>query len=164
MTPTLRQSVLRIVANAFPALAYGYPRTYIVASVAGDGRLDLVPPPDAAHLAELASVAPYTIAGVAIAPVVGSEVLVAFADADPRRPRVVGYAQGVPTDASVNTTGTLYVGPDATLVDIGSGSETLSAAAAVGRVVRYGDAILFGAPGAGVVTLPAAGPVATVKA
>ena len=144
MTPTLRTSILRVVASAFPALAYGYPRTYTVAAVRADSRLDLTPPPDARHLAELAAVAPYTIAGVAISPAVGAEVLVAFADADPRRPRVLGFAPGTPTAAGVDASGTVRVGASSLLVSIGNGSESVSnPVGAVGRVVRYGDTMVF---------------------
>ena len=151
VTPTLRTSILRVVASAFPALAYGYPRTYTVAAVRADGRLDLTPPPDARHLAELAAVAPCTIAGVVISPAVGAEVLVTFADADPRRPRVLGFAPGTPTAAGVDASGTITIGASAGAVDIAGGSVT-DISGGAGRVVRYGDPIVFAVPGPGTIT------------
>lgn len=152
---TLRESVLRMVSEAFPALSYGYPRTYLVAAVraAGGGqplRLDLVPPPDAAHLAPLNAVTPWTIAGVVASPVVGSRVAVAFVDADKRRPIVLGFEPGTPVDAAVDASGTVAVGASASAVELAGGDVTLLAY--TGRVVRYGDPILFGAPGQGTVS------------
>lgn len=164
MTPTLRASVLRIVANAFPALAYGYPRTYVVASVAASGALDLVPPSDAMHLAELAAVTPYTIAGVRIEPAVGTEVLVVFADADPRRPRVLGFAAGTPANAWIDAGGTVRIGENASDVEIAGGSVTLTPAQAIGRVVRYGDPAAIGAATGVIVLPPPTGAVSRVTA
>lgn len=97
---TLRSRVLRIVAEAFPALTYGYPRTYQVAGVGADGRLDLAPPTDAPHLAALPKVEPWTPYGITVTPVIGSLVIVGFRDALPSRPFVLGYAPTVPGHAS----------------------------------------------------------------
>lgn len=88
---SLRTTILRWVAEAFPALVYGYPRTYVVQGVS-DGRLDLVPPPDAPHLEELARVEQWGLGRVTPSP--GDEVTVVFRDADPSRPVVVHWGHG----------------------------------------------------------------------
>lgn len=89
---SFRARLLRMVAEAFPSLVYGHPRTYRVKVVRMDGRLDLVPPPDAAHLAALPAVEAWTPYGIGVTPAVGSAVVVGFRDALPSRPFVIGYA------------------------------------------------------------------------
>ena len=141
-TPTLRELVLRIVAEAFPALVYGVPRTYVVQAVRSDGRLDLSPPPDATMLPELVNVEPWTLNGVMVAPTPGTEVVVVFRDASPSRPVVVGYAQGVaaaggspnattPTRLEVDASNTVTVGASASTVELAGGGS------AVARVDDY---------------------------
>lgn len=161
-TPTLRELVLRIVAEAFPALVYGMPRTYVVQAVRSDGRLDLSPPADAVALPELVNVEPWALNGVMVAPTPGTEVVVVFRDASPSRPVVVGYAQGVaaaggspnattPTRLEVDASATVTVGASASAVELGHGSIT-DLTGGTGRVVRYGDPIVFGPPGPGFVS------------
>jgi hypothetical protein len=89
MNPSVRTSILRMVGEAFPALVYGYPRTYKVAAVRGDKTLDLVPPEDALHLPELDAVEQWGAAGHRLNHADGAEVTVVFRDADPSRPIVV---------------------------------------------------------------------------
>lgn len=89
-TPTIRESVKRMVASEIDRLRYAYPRTYIVAAVKADKRLDLVPPPDVPSLPELENVERWALGEVT--PALGSEVLVFFRDADQTRPVVVGLA------------------------------------------------------------------------
>lgn len=95
---SVRESVIRIVASAFPALTYSYPRTYVVGKVYARGvdRVDLVPPPDARWLDDLTGVSTWSLGGARVQPVVGAEVIVVFRDADKRRPVIAGYAVGVP--------------------------------------------------------------------
>lgn len=83
--------VKRIASEAFPALTYGYPRTYIVAAVESDGRLSLAPPSDAPHLRALPNVEAWAPYGMRLSPVVGSRVVVGFRDANPARPFVVAW-------------------------------------------------------------------------
>lgn len=117
----IRTQVLRWVAEAFPALVYGYPRTYVVAGVASDGRVELVPPPDARHLPEL-KVEQWSV-GVT-RPKAGDEVVVAFRDANPSRPVVIGWGFG-------STPATITV--DADSVELGEG--------ATEGVARLGDTV-----------------------
>jgi hypothetical protein len=91
LKPTLRTSIIRIVAAAFPALVYGYPRTYVVAAVRADNRLDLVPPTDAAYLPELDAVEQWSLGGTQLEPTVGASVCVVFRDANAARPIVVHW-------------------------------------------------------------------------
>jgi len=93
-TVSPRLELLGAVASAFPALVYGYPRTYLIAGVDADLRLDLVPPPDATHLPELRAVEQWALGGVLVKPVVGREVGVVFRDANPARPVVAYWGPG----------------------------------------------------------------------
>jgi hypothetical protein len=102
-----------MVREAFPSLIYGHPRTYIVASVDDEGRLDLDPPPDAPELPALRAVEQWAV-GV-LDPETGAEVVVHFRDANPARPIVVG-ARGGPGAAT-----------------------PAPPAIPLGRVVRWGD-------------------------
>jgi len=169
VTPTLRELVLRIVADAFPALVYGVPRTYIVQSVRADGRLDLSPPPDAVALPELVNVEPWTLNGVVVTPTAGTEVVVVFRDASPTRPIVVGYVQGIasggaspnattPSRLEVDATAMVTVGASASAVELaGMQSDTiLVPGTEAGRVVRYGDVIMFPS---GAAAIPTALPI-----
>ena len=139
--PTLRELVLRIVAEAFPALVYGVPRTYVVQAVRSDGRLDLSPPPDAVALPELVNVEPWTLNGVMVAPTPGTEVVVVFRDASPSRPVVVGYAQGVAAaGGSPNATTPTRLEVDAsTMVTVGASASAVELAGGGSGVARVGD-------------------------
>lgn len=131
MTPSIRTSILRMVAEHFPALVYGYPRTYVVAAVLADGRLDLVPPPDAQHLPELEAVEQWGL-GV-VTPSVGSSVCVMFRDADPSRRAVVSWGFGaVPNEVAI----------DADDVILGAGArEAAAPGAEAGIGIAYGDTV-----------------------
>lgn len=113
LTPTIRESILRMVAGAFPALVFGHPRTYVVQSVNADKTLDLEPPPDARHLPELRAVEQWGLGKVT--PAAGSEVCVLFRDANPSRPIVVpwGFAS-TPEKVHLDVTDELDLGPSAT--------------------------------------------------
>jgi hypothetical protein len=136
-TPTLRELVLRIVAEAFPVLVYGAPRTYVVQAVRADGRLDLSPPPDAVALPELVAVEPWVLNGATVVPTPGTEVVVVFRDASPARPVVVGYAQGVaaggaspnatrPTRLELDASATVTVGENASAVELAGGGPAVA--------------------------------------
>ena len=58
----------------------------------------------------------------------------------------------------------MRIGEHADLVELGSGSEILDALDAHGRVVRYGDPIVFSSPGPGTVELNVSGLVSKVSA
>lgn len=139
----IRTQVLRWVAEAFPAMVYGFPRTYVVSSVAADGRLELVPPPDAQHLPEL-KVQQWSVGTTR--PKAGDEVIIAFRDANPARPVVVGWEfASTPSKLTI----------DADTVDLGEG--------ATEGVARLGDTVAVMLPPAvftGTVNgLPASGMV-----
>ncbi len=107
----IKTQVLRWVAEAFPALVYGFPRTYVVSSVASDGRLELVPPPDAQHLPEL-KVQQWTV-GIT-RPKAGDEVTIAFRDANPSRPVVTGWEFAAPPSKITFDADELELGAGAT--------------------------------------------------
>jgi hypothetical protein len=111
---TFASRIKRIVASAFPQLLYGHPRTYVVAAVRVDGRLDLAPPPDAPYLEALPAVSAWTLGGALVTPAVGSRVAVGFLDALPTRPHVMGYdpSQG-PAGLTLDATGAVRLGPTA---------------------------------------------------
>lgn len=89
--PTPRESIRRLVASAMAAAFNDAVRTYVVASVHADGRMDLLPPPDAQHYPEMRNVKPWVLGGVKYQPAAGEEVTVMFRDARKTRPIVIGY-------------------------------------------------------------------------
>lgn len=121
-------SILRAVASAFPALIYGYPRTYQVAAVRSDKTLDLVPPADAQHLPELDAVEAWGLG--LVTPTVGAEVVVLFRDANPARRMVIGWAHG-----SDHERIDLLENDDDAVVD------------PTGRFIRYGDQVTIAVVG-----------------
>ena len=130
--------IARIVAEAFPQLFYSFPRTYRVASVRSDKRLDLVPPDDAPHLPELNAVPQWGVGQVT--PAVGSEVTVVFRDADPSRPIVVHWEfDAPPTEVHLQATSGLKLDGDST-VTIDSPDIKLGASAGAG-VARQEDTV-----------------------
>jgi hypothetical protein len=138
--PSIKTSALRWVAEAFPALIYGHPRTYRVFAVRGDKRLDLEPPPDAKHLPELPAVEQWALGGALVTPKIGAEVAVFFLDANPSRPRAIAFAPSTPDEVAIDADAITLAGGD------------ITDATGLGRVVRYGDPIVFGAPGPGTVS------------
>ena len=86
----------------------------------------------------------------------GALVLVQFIDGDRGRPYVCAWSTRDdpawrPTTLTLDATGTVKIGPSATAVEIAGGDVT-DISGGAGRVVRYGDPIVFGAPGPGVVS------------
>lgn len=90
--PSERASIRRMVERRLQE----YVRTYVVANVREDGRLDLVPPEDSPHLPEMAAVPVWTLGGATVTPAENAEVLVLFRDRRRSRPVAVAFAPGVP--------------------------------------------------------------------
>lgn len=88
--PSIREQIRRIVA----AEARDIIRTYTVASVKSDGRMDLVPPTDATHLPEMQNVEPWTLGGTKYEAAPGEEVVVIKRDSRSTRPIVLGVKLG----------------------------------------------------------------------
>ncbi len=86
--PAIREQIRRIVAECMAA--QDIVRTYVVASVKSDGRLDLVPPTDAPHLPEMQNVEPWTLGGTKYEAAAGEEVIVIKRDNKSTRPIVLG--------------------------------------------------------------------------
>ena len=132
---TVRESVIRIVANAFPSMLHAYARTYIVAAVRADKTLDLVPPIDAPQLRELEAVEQWALAGTLATPVVGASVGVVFRDASKRRPVALLFGPGIPAALSIDAGDALSLGPTSHTVDVAGGGPA---------VARVGDNIVAG--------------------
>lgn len=86
--PALREQIRRIVAECMAA--QDIVRSYTVASVEADGRLNLVPPTDAPHLPEMKNVEPWTLGGTKYEAAAGEEVIVIKRDNKSTRPIVFG--------------------------------------------------------------------------
>lgn len=89
--PSLRELVRRLVGSAMASALQDAVRTYVVATVHADGRMDLLPLPDAQHLPEMRNVKPWVLGGVKYQPTEGEEVTVMFRDRRRTRPIVIGY-------------------------------------------------------------------------
>jgi len=130
--PPIRTMVQQMVA----ALLGDVVRTYLVAAVRPDKRLDLVPPPDAPHLPEMAAVEQWSLGGALVTPTVGAEVLVAFRDYPRRtRPVVFAFGPGKPDEDMV----------DATAIKLGAGAS--AGAARIGDTVDAGTLTATPIPG-----------------
>lgn len=113
------------------------------------GLLDLRPVRSSAGAPALVAVPMlHGVPGTSAEPQPGSTCLVAFVDGDPTRPMVVAY-EG-PTCAAYRPDVLSILADELTLGD----SESAPTNPA-GRFVRYGDPIIFAAPGPGVVAAPA---------
>lgn len=133
------EAYAKLIDALVPDLRYRGAYEYRVVTQDGE-RLNLQPVRAATGMPDLARVPVRPgIPGVRAKPALGSLVLVVFADADPSRPQVIAFdapdAPGYATDDVL----------------------PLAPADTIGRVVRYGDPIVFPTPTpAGIVTAPTA--------
>jgi hypothetical protein len=88
--PSIRDQVRRMVRSEME----NHVRTYIVAAVGSDGRVDLVPPPDSPHIPEMKHVEPWTLGGTKYEATPGEEMTVLFRDDRKTRPIVIGTKLG----------------------------------------------------------------------
>lgn len=162
--PSVRNAVRRMVREDFPEMIYGFPRTYIVTAVRGDGRLDLAPPADAPELPVLPAVDQW-LDGIQLTPNVGDQVVVSFRDANPTRPMVTSdmpLRSSTPAAVKIDATGTVSVGTSATDVNLGSPSFVATPVTAPGHFVRYGDPVTVGTT-SGLLLLPSGATISTAK-
>jgi hypothetical protein len=84
-SPSIRELVRAMVSDLDDPV-----RTYKVKTCHADGRLDLVPPPDASHLPEMRNVEQWVMGGIMYVADKGDEVMVMFRDRRKTRPAVIG--------------------------------------------------------------------------
>jgi hypothetical protein len=110
-------------------------------------------PTDPTFSPQLPTGVPYrpALAGSSCVPTAGTLAYVAFANQDPSKPILVAFGPTLPSEATVDATGTVAIGPSADTVELAGGNVT-DLTGGVGRVVRYGDPIVFSAPGPGTIT------------
>lgn len=163
----LADAIRAVIRELFPHLELLGPKEYRVAAVHSAGAfVDATPVDGTLGLPPISRVPFLGAPGLAAEVQLGSRVLVQFVDASPAKP-VVTATEGadgsgfVPTSARLDASGTVRIGEHATLVDIGSGAESVPPANPAGRPVCYGDTVQLGTA-SGVITLT--GPtVARVK-
>lgn len=141
----VHETIRQLVEAVLPALRYLGAHAYRVVTQEGE-RLNLQPVRVSRGMPDLRRVrvrpgVPGCRADVAL----GSTVLVVFVDGSPAEPVVIAFED--PESGGFSPTRLDLVGED----------ESTDALGAVGRAVRYGDPIVFGAPGPGTVTAPGAG-------
>ena len=154
--PRLVRALRALVRDALPRLAYLAPRRYRIVEQIGE-RLTLQAVRAAAGVPDLLMV-PVSpgVAGTRAEHTPGAVCVVQFLDGDPSAPMVTHFeaADGngwLPVGLTLDATGAVKVGPSADLVELAGGDVT-DISGGAGRVVRYGDPIVFGAPGPGVVS------------
>jgi hypothetical protein len=142
-----------LIHQILPDLAFLGTYEYRVVSQSGE-RVALQAVGSALGLPDLANVRVRPgVAGARADLALGTLVLVAFIDADPARPAVVGFEDA--DGGGFAPTRLDLVGEDDAVTSPGD---------ALGRVVRYGDPITFPSPGPGVIALPATGSLSRVFA
>lgn len=141
----------RLVLSFFPSAVYWIVHEYSVAESDGTAFSGL--PTDATFSPALPTRVPYapSLAGSSCVVPVGTLAYVGFANADPSKPYLVRFGPGLATSTTIDATDTIAVGPSASEVDLAGGNVT-DAGGGAGRVVRYGDPIVFGVPGPGTVS------------
>ncbi len=109
-------------------------------------------PVDAETTPALPTRVPYrpSIAGATCTPTKGTIAYVFFANADQSKPRLLAFDATIPEAFTLDATSTIAIGASADEVDLAGGNTSDSTG--LGRVVRYGDPILFSVPGQGVVS------------
>jgi len=85
--PSIADQIRALVASAFDDAV----RTYVVAACHGDGRLDLVPPPNCTYYPEMRNVEQWSLGGCVYKASAGDEAAVVFLDSNRTRPIVIGF-------------------------------------------------------------------------
>jgi len=164
------EALRRFVRAVCPELRWSGVHEYRVGMIeAGGARLALQPVRSVHGLPDLRFVRVRPgVFGASATPALGALCLVAFVDSDPARPVVVAGDDPdspgfLPVDAALDASGSVAVGASADLVELGSGSDTVGTS--TGRVVRYGDTVVYGGGGGpGVLTVGPGTPFARVSA
>lgn len=153
-----------LVRSFFPQLVYWFAHEYSVAE--SDGTTFSGTPTDTTVSPQLTTRVPYSpsLAGSSCVVPVGTLAHVVFVNADPSKPRCVGFdLPAIPTQATVDATGTMTVGPSAGTVQVGKTFNVISPTDAVGHFVRYGDAVTIGLTAGAINTPLVGGTVSTGK-
>ena len=161
----LKRAISAFVRELFPNIDYFRPYVYVVLAWDESSQTgDLQPSTGSAGMPPL-SKCPHRFPGK-FKLTAGQEVVVQFDNGDPTRYFISHLGAQLPAKSSLDATDEVDIGASASSVKLAGGSDVVvSAALGVGRVVRYGDPIVFAPPGNGIVSLPpAGGPVAKVKA
>lgn len=128
---------------------FGVYRYRVVSQAETDGRLTLQAVRKLAGLPDVLPVSAWPgIAGASSQPQLGAIVVVAFFEGDPAQPFVTHYepsegAGFLPVSSTIDASGTVHIGPSAVAVQLAGGSDAVAPGAEAGRVVRYGDTIMF---------------------
>lgn len=148
----LKRAISAFVRELFPNLDYYRPWVYVVASWNDSTQTGDLQPSAASVGMPMLPRAKHRLLAEKVTLVSGQEVVVQFDNGDP-------------TSYFISHIGTLAGGTTPDAINFSTSDDTGTPLNATRRVVRYGDSIVFGSPGPGVVALPPAGaPVSKVKA
>ncbi len=143
-------AISRIVESLFPSWRYQRTTEFRVVQQRGE-RLDLQPVRASSGLADVCLAPVRLPPGLRALWALGSRCLVTFVDGDPAQPVVIAgddpSSPGwLPRELVLDAGATVGIGASASLVELGSGTETPPPANPVGRVIRYGDTIALPPP------------------
>jgi hypothetical protein len=157
----------RLVEQALPWARYGLFYRYRVLDMVG-ARATLQAVSRAHAMPDLVAIdlAP-GMAGLSAELTPGAIVLVSFVEGDPALPMITHFERPgqpgfLPVELALDASGTVKIGDSATAVELG-GEVTIPPGQALTdrRFIRYGDSVIFGPPGPGVLTPVGATPPLT---
>jgi hypothetical protein len=138
----LLDSLIKLVNSISNKTNYTTMWEYTIHSVVGAGPWTITCIPTSTDcpfgdLVEISTIS--SVAGIKVKPVVNTNCILSFINADPTRPIIVKLDSNIPDEIEIDANDLIKIGESSDLVELGSGSAI--ALIPTGHVVCYGDII-----------------------